>query len=384
MRRERESRFVAGALLGAALLACAGGGGGGALPAAAPQAPEPAPGTVTGYAWDLPAGFPPPPVPADNPMSEAKVELGRRLFFETDLSGNRSQSCAGCHRPELAFTDGRARAVGSTGEIHPRGAMSLANVAYNASYNWADPRIRTLEEQMRVPLFSTDPVEMGLFGREAEAAARLAARPVYRELFARAFPEEPEPVTLENAIRAIASFERTLISGGSAFDRFVYWGEGEGFSDAARRGMELFFSARLRCSECHGGFNLSAPSRTAERPEAAPAFHNTGLYDLDGAGAYPPDNRGAIEATGRPEDMGRFKAPTLRNVALTAPYMHDGSLATLAEAVDHYAAGGRGPGRDSPLKSPLVEGFELADGERRDLIAFLESLTDPAFATPRR
>ncbi len=346
--------------------------------------PEPAPGSDDGFAWDLPAGFPPPPVPADNPMSEAKVALGRRLFFDTDLSGNRTQSCASCHRPELAFTDGRARAVGSTGEVHPRGAMSLANVAYNASYNWADPRIRTLEEQMRVPLFNTDPVEMGLSGRESEATARLAARPIYRELFSRAFPDDPEPVTLENAIRAIASFERTLLSGGSAFDRFVYWGEGEGFSDAARRGMELFFSDRLRCSECHGGFNLAAPSRTADRPEAAPDFHNTGLYDLDGAGAYPPDNRGAIEATGRPEDMGRFKAPTLRNVALTAPYMHDGSLATLAEVVDFYAAGGRGPGGDSPLKSPLVAGFELADGERRDLVVFLESLTDPAFATPRR
>ncbi len=380
MSRTAAGWILAGALVGAVLGGCAAGAGG-SRPVGGP-AREPAPDAGGGYEWDLPAGFPVPPVPAGNPMSAAKVELGRRLFFDPDLSGNRTQSCAGCHRPELAFTDGRARAVGSTGEVHPRGALSLANVAYNASYNWADPRIRTLEEQMRVPLFGTEPVEMGLAGREDEAAARLAARPIYRDLFRRAFPHEPQPVTLDNAIRAIASFERTLISGASAFDRFVYWGEDEEFSAAARHGMELFFSARLRCSECHGGFNLAAPPRRPGEPETAPVLHNTGLYDLDGGGAYPADNRGAFEATGRPEDMGRFKAPTLRNIALTAPYMHDGSLTTLAEVVDFYAAGGRGPGRESPLKSPLVAGFELAEGERRDLLVFLESLTDPGFATP--
>jgi cytochrome c peroxidase len=156
--------------------------------------------------------------------------------------------------------------------------------------------------------------------------------------------------------------------------------------------MDLFFSERLECFHCHGGFNFSDAVDHARLPEPERAFHNTGLYNVDGNGAYPPGDRGLLALTGNPADMGRFKAPTLRNIAVTAPYMHDGSIATLEEVIDHYAEGGRtiasgpdaGVGSASPLKDPFVSGFVLSDRERADLVAFLESLTDESFLTDPR
>jgi cytochrome c peroxidase len=336
------------------------------------------------WIWRLPPGFPEPLVPADNPMSEAKVLLGRHLFYDRRLSGNGTQSCADCHRRDLAFTDGRARAVGSTGEVHPRGAMSLTNVAYNRSFNWADPTLATLEEQLDVPLFNRQPVELGAAGREAEIERRLRSDAVYADLFRQAFPGLEEPVSMANAKRALAAFERTLLSGRSAYDRLVFDGDRAALTEAAWEGMRLFFSERLGCFECHAGLTFSGPVVHRGSPEAEPAFHNTGLYGIEPDFAYPTGNRGLFEHTGRIADMGRFKAPTLRNIALTAPYMHDGSLATLDEVLDHYAAGGRhlpegpraGDGRSSPHKSPLVDGFALGAVERTRLIAFLGSLTD--------
>ena len=145
-------------------------------------------------------------------MSAERVALGRRLFFDPRLSGNGTQSCASCHQPERAFTDGRARALGSTGQLHPRSAMSLANVAYSASLTWADPGKRTLEDQAAVPMENEHPVEMGVRGHEKEILARLAAEPVYADLFPRAFPGEHDPIRLVNVRNAIASFERTILS----------------------------------------------------------------------------------------------------------------------------------------------------------------------------
>lgn len=342
-----------------------------ARPSEEPPAPE-AP-----YEWRLPAGFPAPWVPPDNPMSEAKVALGRRLFYDSRLSGNGHFSCASCHRQELAFTDGRARSQGSTGELHPRSAMTLTNVAYNTTYNWADPGMRRLEEQALNPMFNREPIELGLFGRERELIDRLAADSELVAMFSSAFPERG--VSIETIAQALAAFERTLISGDSPYDRYVFWGEP--LTEPVARGLKLFFSENTRCSECHAGLNFSGPARVASKPDFVPEpeFHNTGLFDLDGHGAFPEPNRGVFEVSGRPDDMGAFRAPTLRNVQVTAPYMHDGSLATLGEVIDFYAAGGRGAGRSSPLKSELLSGFVLTAQERGDLVAFLESLTDREF-----
>jgi cytochrome c peroxidase len=326
-------------------------------------------------------------------MSAAKVALGRRLFYDRALSGNGTYACSSCHRQELAFTDGRARAVGSTGAAHPRGAMSLANVAYSATLTWADSRLTRLEDQARIPMFNERPVELGLTGHEEDLVRRLRADPDYPGMFAAAFPEEGcEPVSVTNVARAIASFERTLVSGDSPYDRYVYRDDAGALSDSAKRGMRLFFSERLNCSRCHGGFTFSGPvAFEGGRPIAA-TFHNNGLYNLGGDGGYPADNPGLFAVTGRKRDIGRFRAPTLRNIELTAPYMHDGSIATLAEVVEHYARGGRlvaggpsaGDGRDSPRKSDLIQGFDLDDRGKADLLEFLKSLTDRSFVTDPR
>ncbi|MEM1414527.1 MAG: MbnH family di-heme enzyme [Myxococcota bacterium] len=340
------------------------------------------------YQWDLPAGFPEPRVPEDNPMSEAKVELGRHLFYDTRLSGNETQSCASCHVQSLAFTDGRPLGVGSTGEVHPRSSMSLANVGYSATLNWANPLIRDLEPQALGPLFGETPVELGMAGREDELLARLAAEPVYQALFPEAFPDAAEPVSLAHVLDALASFQRTLISGRSPYDRYLQ-GDQSAISESAKRGETLFFGEDAECFHCHGGFTLSASVDHAGQVFQTESFQNNGLYDVDGRGAYPSPNFGLFEFTENLRDMGRFKPPSLRNVAVTAPYMHDGSIATLEEVIAHYAAGGRnvtegeniGDGRLSPNKSIFVNGFMPTPQRIGDLIAFLESLTDEEFLT---
>lgn len=333
------------------------------------------------YAWPLPRGLPTPRVPADNPMSADKALLGRFLFYDTRLSRDGSQSCASCHEQARAFTDGLTTPLGITGEAGRHNSMSLVNVAYNSSSTWAAHVVR-LEDQAKLPMFGTAPVELGLAGSEDELLARLRAEPVYAELFPRAFAADAEPVTIDNVTRAVASFERTILSGRSRFDRFVT-GETGVLDAREQRGLALFESARLGCARCHGGFNLaSSYDHVAMDPQVQ--FFNTGLYNVDGTGAYPAGDRGLIEVTGDPRDMGRFRAPTLRNIALTAPYFHDGSAATLDAVIDHYARGGVG----SPLTSPLIAPFTLVTDERADLLAFLGALTDhelltnPSLASP--
>jgi len=316
-------------------------------------------------------------------MSPEKRELGRRLFYDTRLSGNATQSCASCHQPARAFTDGLAHALGSTGQSHPRSAMSLANVAFSASLTWADPGTRSLEKQARVPMENQHPVEMGLKGHEREVLARLRAEPVYRDLFARAFPNDRAPISLSNARRAIACFERTILSGDSPYDRYVWKDDRSGMSEAALRGMTLFFSERTNCSKCHAGFTFGGPAVWRGGGAARPAFASNGLAPQSAGASSDAADPGLAKVTGRRKDRGRFRVPTLRNVALTAPYMHDGRFATLAEVIEHYARGS-----DPSNRSALVPGFTATEEEKKALIAFLESLTDekslagPDFADP--
>lgn len=341
---------------------------------------------VARYPYAVPPGFPVPPVPVDNPVTDAKVLLGRHLFYDVRLSINSTTSCATCHHQDKAFTDARPTALGATGEHTPRGSMALMNVAYAASLGWANPLLQTLEQQLLVPLFGTHPVEMGMAGREDQLLQLFETDPTYARLFPQAFPGDTAPFTLHRMAQAIASFERTLISGTSPWDRFAAGGAPDAVTVLARRGAEQFFSERFECYHCHGGFlftdNGGAQGAAAERP-----FHNNGLYNVDGAGGYPPDNVGVFEISGNALDMGRFKAPSLRNIAVTAPYMHDGTLATLDDVLDHYAQGGQVQdggvhhGRDNPLKDSLVRGIEMTPEERANLLAFLHALTDDAFLT---
>lgn len=359
-------------VVAALVAACAGG--------------EPPADSGASYAWDLPAGFPTPAVPAGNPMSAVKVELGRRLFHDVRLSGNGTMSCASCHLQSLAFTDGRARGLGSTGELHPRSPQQIANLAWFRAFTWANSVIPNLEIQALGPMVGQDPIELGISGLDEEVAARLETDPEYPRLFRAAFPEDVQPVSYDHIVKAIAAFERTMISGNAPYDRFQR-GDASALSEAARRGMALFFSDRASCSRCHSGFAFSdAAAAPGEAGNPFP-FHNIGLHDLDGQGAYPGGNPGLVALTFRYEDMGKFRTPPLRNVAVTAPFMSDGSVATLAEVIDIFDAGGRvrmRTGVPSPIQSELVRPLGLSAQEKADLLAFLEALTDEQFLTDPR
>jgi cytochrome c peroxidase len=291
-------------------------------------------------------------------MSEAKVALGRRLFFETRISVTGRYSCASCHDPARAFTDGRRVAVGATGEALQRNAMSLANVAWNVSFGWDDPSPRTLEAQMLKPLLNQHPIELGAEGRERALAAQLAADADYLRAFAAAFPGNAAAVSFHHLVQAIAAFERTLVSGHSPFDRYVFDGEHEALTPQAKRGLALFFSARIGCAGCHSGFNFGGNWRDAQGSTGRASFASDGT-------------------TARP-----IRVPGLRNVALTAPYMHDGRFATLADVLAHYSAIGARratAGKTADRADRRLPHAPFSAAESADLSAFLNSLTDPDF-----
>ena len=282
------------------------------------------------------------------------MDLGRRLFFEPRLSLTGRYSCASCHDPERAFSDGRPRALGATGATLPHNALALVNVAYGISFGWDKPEVRSLETQMLTPLLNEHPIELGLKGREAAVIAALAADEAYARDFAASFPESAAPVSFDHLVKAIAAFERTLISGSSPFDRYVFGGEHAALSAAAKAGMALFFSARVGCAGCHSGFNFSGNWRDAAGATGRASFAR------DGTSEQP------------------LRVPTLRNVALTAPYMHDGRFATLEAVLEHYSSlSGRAGG--ARRIDPRLPRTPLTEEERRELTAFLESLTDRAF-----
>ena len=343
-------------------------------------------GAPNEYDWPIPEGYPIPGVPEENPMSQAKVELGRYLFYDTRLSGNGKQACATCHRPRHAFAEPRPRAVGSTGEPTRRNALALVNVAYNSTLMWAHPGLERIERQLLVPLFGDSPVELGIAGREDEVLARFREDKRYRRMFDAAFPGKRR-LEFTHIVDALACFVRSLVSFDSPFDRYAYRGDDGALGKAAIRGIGLFFSERFECHHCHTGFNFTESTDHSSSAILDNPFHNTGLYNVAGENAYPPNDQGLYDLTGNPADRGRFRAPTLRNVALTAPYMHDGSIPDLEAVLDFYAAGGRnieegeysGDGRANIYKSQFVGGIDMTAQERAELLAFLHSLTDPAF-----
>ena len=291
------------------------------------------------------------PVPEDNPQTPAKVELGRLLFYDTRLSKDNSVACASCHKPEFAFSDGgKAVSTGIFGRKGTRNAPTLTNVGFRSRLFW-EGRSPRLELQAVGPLMAHD--EMGL--EPEELAQKLGAIPEYTRAFQKVFGEAP---SLKAVTYAIAAFERTLVSYNSPFDRYQA-GDDSAMNQAALRGIELFFSEKGDCFHCHVG-----PDFTDDQP------HNIALYTV-----YK--DIGLARATGKDEDVGKFKTPTLRNVALTAPYMHDGSIKTLWEVVQHYNRGGE-PNLNADV---LIRPLGLTDQEVDDLVAFLESLTDRSFTT---
>lgn len=345
----------------------------------------------TSWSWSLPPNFPVPAVPADNPMSEAKFQLGRLLFYDMKLSGDGTFACASCHLQNLAFTDGKTVSTGASGQQTPRNAPSIVNSAYHTTLTWVNPHLFTLEVQMETPLFATDPIEMGVNdGNRAIVLQRFENDAEYRLRFAEAFPNEAAPITFTNVIKAIATFQRAMLTGGSKFERYQ---RGEMALNATEeRGRLLFNSEKAECFHCHGSFNFNDQVNFLGARPTDNLFHNTGLYNIGGSGAFPVNNRGLIEFTGVASDMGLFRAPSLFNVGVTAPYMHDGSIATLEEVLDFYADGGRnitsgphaGDGRLNPFKSDLIALIDLNEQEKADIIAFLKTLTDHEFINDPR
>lgn len=349
--------------------------------------------TEASWSWDLPDHFPKASVPRDNPMSEEKFQLGRYLFYDGRLSYDGSMSCASCHKQEHAFADDVDLSIGVTGDIGVRTSMPLFNVAYVSTLNWANPLITRIEDQVLGPMYGSHPVEMGSPEIDELRQRLLDADDVdYAARFRRAFPDSGEdPINLQNITYALATFVRGLTSSSAPIDAY-FAGDSEAISDAAKRGLMMFNSERFECFHCHGGTLFTSSMSHEGQIEPERGFHNDGLFNIDGEGAYPPHNQGVFEITGKPEDMGRFRAPSLRNIKVTAPYMHDGSVLTLDDVLDIYARGGRliedgpwaGDGAESPFRSQFVPGFRLFEDERADFHAFFDALTDQKFLTNPR
>ena len=344
------------------------------------------------FNWNLPTRYPLPVEPLNNPMTETKFQLGRHLFYDPRLSGNETQSCSSCHEQALGFSDGKTTPRGSTGEELARNSQGLMNAAYNATQTWANSSLTTLEQQALIPLFSEAPVEHGITDSNKEhVLTRIRDDARYQALFSAAVPDHGDPIDFNNIRNALTTFVRGMVSFNSPFDRFEQ-GDASALSDSAHRGRRLFFSEELECFHCHGGYHLSDSTMDRSMSFINRPFHNTGLFNIGGNGDYPADNTGLFEITQDPTDMGKFRAPSLRNIALTAPYMHDGSVASLEEVLEIYAAGGRlisqgpyaGDGRQNPFKDSFVNGFVMSDQDKDDVLAFLQSLTDQSFISNPR
>lgn len=291
--------------------------------------------------------LPPVPIPAGNPQTAAKIELGKKLFFDPRLSGNDHWSCATCHSPSFGYSDGLPRSLGFGDEQDiGRHSPTIINIAYNTSQFW-DGRAATMEEQAIRPIVA--PREMN--SDPQAMIQKISGIRAYNEQFKQVFGEAP---TLKTVGMALASFERTVVSGESAFDRYVK-GDKRALTDQEKRGLILFIS-KAACTQCHAGPNFTDNS-----------FHNTGLPQ---AGPLKED-LGRYEITKNPRDKGAFKVPGLRNIEMTAPYMHTGELATLEDVIEFYDEGG-GPGAN---KSTKLLKLNLSDGEKKDLVAFLKSLS---------
>ena len=285
-------------------------------------------------------------VPADNPLTAEKVELGRLLFFDKRLSQNNTIACASCHLPEKGFTDGMPVSTGINNLKGGRSAPASINRAYSQAQFW-DGRAETLEDQSIAPF--VDPVEHGFINHD-EMVAKMRQIPGYRKLFQDVFSRE---IVIEDVGRAIASFLRTILSGNSAMDKFDRGWEEEALSESARRGLDLF-RMKAHCTRCHSGFNFTDET-----------FHNLGI----GWDANTVD-LGRYLVTKNAEDIGAFKTPTLREIARTAPYMHDGRFKTLEEVVNFYNQGGI----KNPHQDNMIIQLELTEQEKQDLVALLKSL----------
>ncbi len=298
----------------------------------------------------IPMGFPEPNIPKDNQLTKERIALGQRLFFDPIMSRDRTVSCASCHKPELAFTDGLPLSKGIRDQEALRNAPTLTNVVYQDSGILADRGVPTLEMQVLVPVQEHTEFDFDL----KLIAERMKQDAEYVKQSQEAYGQEPSAFVIT---RSIASFERTLISGNSRFDQYMN-GDKKALTKSELKGKRLFFD-ELHCAECHDGFNFTNLT-----------LQNNGLYTNN----YPLDS-GRMRITHKESDRDLFKVPTLRNIEVTGPYMHDGSISTLEEVVDHYSKGGQAHAQKHPSITPL----NLSRKEKSQLVDFLKALTDQSF-----
>jgi len=344
---------------------------------------------VSALAAGLPLGLPTVQIPEDNPQTPEKITLGRQLYEDKRFSSDGTVACANCHLPDKAFIDGLPVSEGVGKQKGTRNAPTVINAAFNQTQFW-DGRRPSLEEQAKDPFLN--PVEHGLKTHEPILDI-VRTDPSYTQQFEQVFHVKPAEITIDHVVKAIASFERTVISGDSPFDRYLYGGDKTAMSEAAIRGMAVF-NDKGRCQSCHTIGETSALFMNHD-------FHNLGVglsritprlmeivnaYRTAKAKGEPLDEKvltnadiselGRFALTLRPSDIGKFKTPGLRNIAVTGPYMHDGSLATLEEVIELYNQGGEA----NPMLDSGIRVLNLTDQEKADLVEFLKSLTSPEFA----
>ncbi len=339
---------------------------------------------------DTPLGLPPVPIPADNQQNPAKIILGKRLFEDKRFSADSTVSCATCHDPQKAFTDGRPVARGIQKKKGTRNSPTVINSAYYTSQFW-DGRVETLEEQAKGPFIN--PVEHGL--KDFSPIIEIITKDhEYPSLFNKAFGVKTADININHVVKAIASFERTVISGDSPFDRYMYGREKDAMSKAAIRGLDIF-RTKARCQDCHTisqtsaiftdnkfhnlgvGFFRIEPKLMAIVEKIRKAKSKGLALDEKVLEKQEISELGRFAVTMDIEDIGRFKTPTLRNVAVTGPYMHDGSIETLEEVIELYDQGGE----DNPMLDSGIRPLNLTEQEKLDLLEFLKALTSPAYQT---
>lgn len=340
-------------------------------------------------------GLPPVPIPPDNPQTPEKIELGNKLFHDPRFSGDGTVSCSTCHADDKVFTDSPLKtSQGIRKQTGTRNAPTVVNAAYFSRLFW-DGRASSLEDQSQNPI--VNPIEMGLPSHEPLLKI-VRTDPYYSEAFKKVFGKSGDGVTMEEVKKAIASYERTLVAGDSPFDHYYFKHEANAISDSAKRGLDVFLN-QGRCVSCHTieqdralftddrfhnigiGINRIQP----DVPRLAAEFLKAKAAGIDVDKAVLQDAKtselGRFAVTTHFDEIGAFKTPTLRNVALTAPYMHDGSLKTLKDVVKHYNDGGKSPGDPSvnDYLSGGIRPLNLTDQQQADLVAFMESLTSFAY-----
>ncbi len=297
----------------------------------------------------IPPGFPTFEFEKGNEFTQERWKLGKKLFYDPIMSIDSSVACSNCHLPEFAFSDIEAVSKGVNGALGTRNSPTLANVVYHPYYT-REGGVATLEGQILIPIQEHNEFNYNI----VLIAQKLQENPEYVQMSLDAYERLPDPFVIT---RSISTFERSMISGESPFDEFQFQNNTDALNASERRGMDLFFSDVTRCGGCHNGFNLTNY-----------AFENNGLYD-----EYPDNGR--MRLTNNPNDEALFKVPTLRNIEVTAPYMHDGSINTLEQVIEHYNSGGS----SFFNKSDLIQPLNLTETQKADLINFLNSLTDEAF-----